>query len=377
MMQNFDKEQNIGFDHTFPLRLLFGTDRLKTLTANDFPGKKAFVIFSGEDNIRQAGYREDIKTIFEGLGIDMEIFTIPEGNVWPDIEREILHTGLSGCDFVTGMGSGRIINIAKGVAYSKKLPAVVIPTTIDSGTAYNGIIIAGNEGKSGTVISDIAAQPCLTIVDTLFPATLPHRILALYGVTALSRAVCSCVAAKANVISRTHALKSLEILFENLPKAVRNSNDIEARQQMSLASVFSGMAFYEAGAMSDHALALTMCRRAEELPFNVALAIISEAYLTHFADVCEADFIEISDALSVKKVSLHIRDKAFQFVKMFSKLLIQSGISNIKMSEYGITQDDINGIAADAVELYPGFFNNDPVRMSNDEIVDILRLSYK
>ena len=375
MIQNLDKDQNIGFDHVFPLRLLFGTDRFKTLTAKDFPGKKALVVLSGGEDMRQAEYKDNLKSILDKIGIGAEVFTVPEGYIWPDMEKESGSYDLSGCDFVIGMGSGRIINISKGIALNKKLPVIAIPAAIDSGTAYNGVIITGN--KSGAVISDIAIQPCLTIVDTLLPATLPHRILALYGVTAITRSVCSCISAKSNVISRMYAQKSLEILFENMPKAVRNSNDTEARQQLSLASVFSGMAFCEAGAMSDHALALAMCKRAEGLSFNVALAIISEAYLTHFADVCEADFIEISDVLSVKKVSLHARDKAFQFVKMFNKLLIQSGISDLKMSEYDITQDDIENITIDAREWYPSFFNNDPVNISNNELADILRLSYK
>ncbi len=127
------------------------------------------------------------------------------------------------------------------------IPVVAIPTT--AGTA--------SEVTSFTVVVDTVARKKLVIggqnvgarfalMDPDLTMAVPPDLTASTGMGALSHAVEAYLSVAASVPTDINALKAVEIISRNLPKAVRNGQDREARSAMLLGSMLAGFAYNSA-----------------------------------------------------------------------------------------------------------------------------------
>jgi alcohol dehydrogenase class IV len=152
-------------------------------------------------------------------------------------------------------------------------PMICVPTT--SGTSSENTAIAvvditGLHVKTG--ISNHYLRATLGILDPINSLTVPPMVTACSGADVLTHAIESYTAlaynerekpAKpslrppylgANPISDIWCEKAIKLVGEFLPKAVRDGQDLEARTQMMLATVYAGMGFSNAGVHIPHAM---------------------------------------------------------------------------------------------------------------------------
>jgi len=88
--------------------------------------------------------------------------------------------------------------------------------------------------------------PDIAIVDGDLCKTMPPNVTANTGIDALSHDCEAFVSTLASNYTDALAAESVKVIFQNLPKAYNDGNDMEARQAMHDASCLAGMSFTNA-----------------------------------------------------------------------------------------------------------------------------------
>ena len=152
-------------------------------------------------------------------------------------------------------------------------PMVCVPTT--SGTSSENTAIAVvdmTELRVKTGISHHYLRATLGILDPLNSLTVPPMVTACSGADVLTHAIESYTALAynerekpsspslrppyqgANPISDIWCEKAIKLVAEFLPMSVKDGQDLHARTQMMLATIYAGMGFANAGVHLPHAM---------------------------------------------------------------------------------------------------------------------------
>ncbi len=102
--------------------------------------------------------------------------------------------------------------------------------------------------------------------------------------------------------------------------------------------------------------------------------MISAAYYQHFVDnhACDERFITMAKALGKKDAS-----SPQDFVDLLVQLQKDCGVYDLKMSDFGIQESELDGLAKNARETMGGLFTADPKELSHEECVAIYQKSYR
>lgn len=152
-------------------------------------------------------------------------------------------------------------------------PLIAIPTTAGTGSETTGVAIFDFlEMHAKTGIAHRALRPAVGIIDPNNTRTLPKMAAACSGLDVLSHALESLTAMPysqrpapehlslrpayqgANPISDVWASQAIELVSQNLARAVDDPEDDEARSQMILGAAFAGIGFGNAGVHLPHGM---------------------------------------------------------------------------------------------------------------------------
>ena len=139
----------------------------------------------------------------------------------------------------------------------KKSKLVCIPTTSGTGSEVTPFAVISNKAENRKYpLADYSLTPTVAICDPEFTTSLPAGVTADTGMDVLTHALEAYVSVLANDFTDGLALQAIQMVFEYLPRAVKNGkNDLEAREKMHNASTIAGMAFANAFLGMNHSLA--------------------------------------------------------------------------------------------------------------------------
>ena len=139
----------------------------------------------------------------------------------------------------------------------KQSKLVCIPTTSGTGSEVSPFaVISDKKNNKKYPLADYSLTPTVAIIDPEFTTSLPARVTAMTGMDVLTHAIEAYTSALANDYTDGLALQAIEMVFEYLPRAVKNGkNDLEAREKMHNASCIAGMAFANAFLGMNHSMA--------------------------------------------------------------------------------------------------------------------------
>ena len=139
----------------------------------------------------------------------------------------------------------------------RKSKLICIPTTSGTGSEVTPFAVISHKAENKKYpLADYSLTPTIAIIDAEFTTSLPASVTADTGMDVLTHAIEAYVSVLANDYTDGLALQAIKLVFEYLPRAVKNGkNDLEAREKMHNASTIAGMAFANAFLGMNHSLA--------------------------------------------------------------------------------------------------------------------------
>ena len=156
----------------------------------------------------------------------------------------------------------------------KKAYFIAIPTSSGTGSEVTPFaIITDQETGVKWPLADYELMPDMAIVDTDNMMTAPKGLTCASGIDVMTHAIEAYVSVLASDYTDSLALKAIKLVFEYLPRAYKNGNDVEARDHMANASCMAGMAFANAFLGVNHSLAHKL-GAFHHIPHGLANAIV-------------------------------------------------------------------------------------------------------
>jgi alcohol dehydrogenase len=389
----------MSFNMHVPTRTLFGAGQLNNLHAQKIPGKKAMIVVSKGKSARANGYLARTEEQLKLAGVETVVFDKVEAN---PLKSTVMAGGAFAkeniCDFIVALGGGSCMDAAKAIAVmatndgdywdyipsgsgkgtpveNKPLPVVAITTTAGTGSETDpGTVITNEEKheKTGFVHDDLF--PVLAIVDPELMLTVPPTFTAYQGFDALFHSVEGYVSNGVNLMSDMYAITAIENISRNLAKAVKDRNDIDAREKVAFGNTLSGTVMCVGRCTSEHSLEHAMSAYHQELPHGAGLIMISKAYFTHLIEkhVCGDRFVRMAKAMGMEDAK-----EPMDFITMLMKLQKDCGVADLKMSDYGIKPEEFETMAKNAKDTMGFLFTCDRSELSIEDCIAIYEASYK
>ncbi len=257
-----------------PKDIVFGENALEYLSTLE--GKKATLV-TGGSSMKRFGFLDEAQKQLEKAGMVVSIVDGVEPN--PSIET-VIRGGKEMAEFepdwIIAIGGGSALDAAKimWVYYEypdtkfedlvqMKFPKlrtkanfVAIPSTSGTAseiTAFSVITDPENHIKYPLVSYEMT--PDIALLDANIPAKMPPHITANTGMDVMAHAVEAWVSSQATSYTDPLAYEAIRLVFEQLPTAFEQGDNIKAREDMHNASALAGMAFTNASLGLVHSLA--------------------------------------------------------------------------------------------------------------------------
>lgn len=230
---------------------------------------------------------------------------------------------------------------------------IAVPTSAGTGSEVTPFaVITDEETGVKYPLADYELLPKMAIVDADMMMNAPKGLTSASGIDAVTHAMEAYASMLATDYTDSLALRSLKMVFENLPKAYDNGpNDPVAREKMANAATMAGMAFANAFLGICHSMAHKL-GAFHHLPHGVANALLishvmrfnAEEVPTKMGTFSQYDhphtlarYAEVADYLGVKGKT--DADKLEGLIHMIEELKAKVGIK-ATIREYGVDEAD-------------------------------------
>lgn len=356
-------------------------------TVKDLGFKKAFVV---TDNfLMGSGVADKVLKVLEEAKIAYEVYS----DVVPNPTCKNVHDGLeklkgTDCDFLVSIGGGSPQDTAKAigilatnggnikeyegvnVSKNKSLPIVAVNTTAGTSSEVTiNYVVTDEDRHVKMVMVDKNSLATVTVNDPELMLGKPKALTAATGMDALTHAIETIVTPGAYPVSDATALAAVKIIFDYLPKAVENGQDIEAREQMVYAVFLGGVAFSNAGLGNVHAMAHQL-GGIYDLPHGVCNAMLLPYVEEENAKYVPEKFIPIANVLGYDIKGKSAKECAAFVVNEMKRLAKEVGIPE-KLSELGVNEVDFDLLAENAMKdiCSPG----NPVEFTKEQIIELYK----
>ncbi|MEJ2703324.1 MAG: iron-containing alcohol dehydrogenase [Sedimentisphaerales bacterium] len=262
------------FDFATATRIIFGPG-----TVSDVPflsaelGRRACIL-TGRSGERAAPLLEKLKA----RGIEYVTFSVDREPTTTLAKAAAETARQAECDLVISMGGGSVLDTGKVVAAmltntgrledylevvgagkaltQASAPHVAIPTTAGTGAEVTRNAVLGvPEQQVKVSMRSPLMLPHLAVVDPDLTHSMPPSVTATTGLDALTQLIEVYVSNKANPLTDGLCREGLKRAGRSLRRAYKNSNDSTAREDMAVASLFSGLGLANAKLGAVHGFA--------------------------------------------------------------------------------------------------------------------------
>lgn len=350
--------------------------------------KKALVV--SDAFLHECGVVNKVLEILKDSKIEYSVFYDTKPN--PTVKN--VNDGLAilkkeHCDFVISVGGGSPQDCAKAIAVlatnggdvrdyeginkttKKSLPIVAVATTAGTSAEVTiNYVITDEERKVKMILVDTNSLAAITVNDPELMISKPKDLTAATGMDALTHAIEAVIAKGAMDVTNATALYAIKQIFEYLPRAVKDGNDIEAREQMCYACFLDGIAFSNAGLGNVHAMAHQL-GGIYDLPHGVCNAMLLAVVEEENAKVVPEKFRSIAQV-----IGFDVKDKSNQecvnYVINAIKELAKEVEIPSSLKELGITDLDYDLLAENAMKDACAGAN--PVYFDKEKIIELFKI---
>ena len=378
------------FEYKMPTEVVFGRGAaIRTAEMVKKAGGKKVLIVTDRGVWENDVLRNIEESLKEG---QMEYIVFSE--VEPDptiqgVEKATDQLKEFGADIVIGVGGGSSLDTAKAIAVmgsnegkifdyvgfglikEKPLPIIAIPTTAGTGSeATFWSVLADKTKDIKASVGGWEIMPTVAILDPELTITLPPKLTAATGMDALCHAMESYVAKSTQPISEGMSIHAMKLIAKSLRRAVTRGDDIEAREDMLMASLLAAFAFNITRLGLAHALAIPFGAH-HHIPHGNVNAILLPWVMEYNLPASTDKYIEIAKIFGEDVEGLSPMDGARKSVEAILKLNLDIGITE-GLKDYGVKEEDLQMIAEEGYKS-----GNVLVNPRSSRVEDLVSISKK
>jgi alcohol dehydrogenase class IV len=262
------------FEFATATRIVFGAGSLQEIgaIARSF-GCRALLV-TGSQPERAAR----LATLLNQAGVEAFPFAVSKEPEIGTVEDGVRHARANQCDLVISFGGGSVIDAGKAIAAMltnpgpvldylevvgrnqplsiSPAPFIALPTTAGTGTEVTrNAVLASLAHQVKVSLRSPLMLPRVALVDPRLTLDLPPAITAASGLDALTQLIEPYLSCRANPMTDALCVEGMQRAARSLRRVVEAGHDLEAREDMALASLWSGMALANAGLGAVHGFA--------------------------------------------------------------------------------------------------------------------------
>lgn len=381
----------MAFEFFVKSDIVFGRDSIKELSKviQGYHAEKVMLVYDA--GVKSAGIADKVLESLKEAEVEIVIFD----KVIPNPTNEVVEEAAKiakekKVDTFVAVGGGSSIDLAKaidvlmtnpgpigqyggiGMVKNELLPLIAIPTTAGTSSEITNVsALIDTEKVVKYVVIDNKLVPSKVIIDPEFTKTMPASVTAATGMDAITHAVESYISNMASPLTEYNSIQGLKIIYHNLPTAVKDGANMEAREQMMLGCVITGFGFSNANLGLVHGIAHALSAHFQ-LAHGMANATVLPYVMAYNAKSCPEKMVELAKAIDLP-VSGDMDKDMYLLSEELLKLTKELGIKTL--SEQGIREEDFDMLAEDILhEPVLGF--NPRENVTKEDIIEILKKAY-
>ncbi len=299
-------------------------------------------------------------------------------------------------DVVVGIGGGSVIDTGKALAIlaanegnvsdylevvgkgrqfvNHSLPFIAIPTTSGTGSEVtrNAVINDRNSSVKASLRSPFML-PSVALIDPELTLHLPPEITAATGMDALTQVIEPYLTRKANLLTDAICLQAISMANETLVTSYLEPENINARERMSLISLFGGLALANSGLGVVHGFAAAIGGMYPKVKHGqICAAILPSAFLVNRLATKGGPGFEVTFHRMEKISQLLSGDCQQPGEEILAEMARIMKIPSL--SKLGIMKTEFNMIIEKATQS--SSMKGNPISLSSEDLMKILDLSY-
>ena len=336
---------NHSFNFFTPTQLIFGSGRLEELkeVAPKY-GSKCLLVCRPLGGSLKLTYQR-VENLLNSVNIEVIFFDeiIPNPTI-EGIEKGVITAVKNQVDFVLGVGGGSVMDSAKLIALlhnpegvinwgkalisydhpfnyvaSKQhtLPFIAVSTTSGTGSqCTQAAVISDNQKKEKITLFHLDLFPKVAIIDPELMTSVPKGVTAATGFDAFTHAFESYLGGRTSPLTKQMSFQAIELVIENLPKAIKEPNNIEYRTQLAWADTLAGMCLSNGGADLPHPLGEIIGGICPGIAHGETLAMVYPSFLEYKKNIAPDKFKEIAVFLGLKKDPSELSSKIIELLNI-------------------------------------------------------------
>lgn len=370
----------IHFEFATAGRIIFGAGKIKQLPdLARAHGSSALVVVG-----KQSERTESIRRMLMARGISVTPFNVPHEPTLEVVSEGGAQVRLHNCESVIAIGGGSVIDAGKAIAAlatnrqpalhylevigrgqpleSNPLPTIAIPTTAGSGAEVaRNAVLTSTQHKVKVSLRHAWMLPNVALIDPELTHTMPAPVTAATGMDALSQLVEPFVSNKANPMVDAICREGLDLVARSIRVVFKDGSDAKARTDMSLASLFGGLALANSGLGAVHGFAAPFGAMFNAPHGAVCAALLGPVMRANIK--ASPRFEEIARRLTGSLAAK--AEDAIAWVEELTKELNIPGLAS-----YGLRKEYFNELIAKAKNA--NSMRANPVALKDDELAEIL-----
>jgi alcohol dehydrogenase class IV len=356
-----------SFDFRSPTRIVHGAGSVAQLPGLLPDGERVLVV--ADKGLQEAGVVERVTSVLAEADVACATFTDVVGNpVARNVTAGVRAYTRAGCGAIVGLGGGSPMDVAKmigvlvqhGGRIDRYLgapktvtddipPLVCVATTYGTGSEVTPFAVLTNpKTKNKDPVISWKIAPRAAVLDPELAVALPASVGGPTGMDALTHALESYTNLLATPLTEGIALSAIELIGDNLRTACANDHELEATENMLLASCMAGIAFSQTRLGNVHAMSHPAGAQ-YGVHHGMANAVILPHVMEYNLQARVAKFADIAEALGEDTDGLSDYDAACLAVEAVRRLNEDLGIPE-RLREVGVKAAGIPAMARAAVQ---------------------------
>ena len=380
-------------EFSIPTKIEFGIDSMARLGhfVNNLGGRAILI----SDNVmRETGILSNVENILKSK----EIIPILYDGIFPGadshaIDEVALIARKSRANVIIGVGSSRVCNIAKIIAFlcandgdiidyihgregnGKHIAYIEIPAVFREIYALTGsAFLTDAYDQTNKVISPYGLGTDILIVDPTIMSEIPLETAVYIALDILTLSIEGYISLKVNPLVEPILLRGIEIVYYNLKNYVQNPRDVSIREKLCTAGLLIAISNIITGFGIAFSLSMGMNGK-NRISKSITTSILLPYIVDYNINVAASRFAKIARVMGKDIANIEVTEAALSAIEAIKEFKDSLGINlKSRFKDLGLQKDDLTEAAEAAVRFED--INSIPRRASFENLMEILEKAF-